>query len=78
LYELEIRHLLSKGSYLFSSSIAAKKQTIVTSNNGGIKTYKTLQRYNLTGNGNFQNNDIHYGFNLDRTSDKSFLKRKLW
>lgn len=73
-YELQIRHLTKKGSYKISGNVLSRKQSVPITSAGKLKHFRKIRRYNVKGYGNFKNNSVNYGFNLERVSDKDFLR----
>jgi len=75
LYEGEFRHMLRQGSYKFTGSFTSHKPTISNIKNGVLVSQKRIHRYNYSGDGHFINSsDIHYGFNINKVSDRGFLR----
>ncbi len=69
LYEVEIRHLLRDGAYNLGGSFTPRKSNVATSNT----TSKKIQRYHIEGDGSFKTSDYHYGFKLNKVSDRGYL-----
>lgn len=75
LFEAEIRHLINRGSYKITSLMSTKKENITTARGNQILSQKKIRRYQISGNGHFQKNRLHYGFNIARVSDRDFLRK---
>ncbi len=71
--ELEFRHLLESGKYQINGSYTHSKIITSSSQNAVIKDAK-YHRYNINTKGDFSSNDLKYGFNVGKVSDKSYLK----
>ncbi len=71
--ELEFRHLLENGKYQINGSYTHSKIITSTLQNTIVKDAK-YHRYNVTAKGYFSSNEVKYGFNLGKVSDKSYLK----
>lgn len=71
--EQQIRYLNSYGSINIDSSFGKISKKTKDQNKQTI-TSKKHNRFHLFSRGDFNHNNINYGFNLNRTSDKSYLK----
>lgn len=75
LFDLEVRHLMDYGSYRISGISAGRKMNVPIVKNDKVLSESKIQRYSISGNGEFKKNDSHYGFNINRVSDRDFLRR---
>ncbi|WP_425362072.1 LPS-assembly protein LptD [Candidatus Tisiphia endosymbiont of Mystacides longicornis] len=73
IFELETRYKPNESDYI---SLDANYGKVPYSLNDGDITIKNtkVNSYYLLSNGNFIKNDYRYGFRLERTSDKAYLK----
>ncbi|PCJ29341.1 MAG: diguanylate cyclase [Rickettsiales bacterium] len=71
IFETELRHKVKYGGYEVLGSYGNVEFKKTTATNI-TKTTKT-GRYHLFATGSFVNNDIHYGFDIKRASDKAYL-----
>ncbi|NRB10515.1 MAG: LPS-assembly protein LptD [Rickettsiaceae bacterium] len=71
IYEAELRHKLKYGQYQIAGSYGTPPFKVKTDNNQELD--KT-DRYHIFTNGNFHNNNLWYGFDVRRSSDKAYLK----
>lgn len=65
MFEGEFRHLLKKGDYQINASFIKSKNN---------KLNAAKMRYHIFSSGNFRHNNLLYGYEFNRTSDKSYLK----
>ncbi|RTK92425.1 MAG: LPS-assembly protein LptD [Rickettsiales bacterium] len=70
IFETEFRHKLINGDYNISGSYANIKKTDQNSNNSKLAK---KNRFHIFTMGNFIYDNINYGFNINRTSDKAYL-----
>ena len=75
LYELELRHLLDQGSYRIVGLAAGRRSNIPIIENKQVVGEKNINRYHINGDGHFQKEGTHYGFNINRVSDRDFLRK---
>lgn len=69
--EFEARHLLKQGQYKIEGSYGTPPY--ITSSEGARK-YSRPGRYHLFADGHFNQEDLQYGFDIKRASDKAYLK----
>ena len=73
IYEGEARHLLENGQYNIKASTL--RSTLIHRNKGGdIINSDRIYRYHVNTSGRFTSERLNYGFDVNRTSDKSYLK----
>lgn len=73
IFELEARYKPNKTDYISLDANYGKVPYSIKDGNVTIKNRK-VNSYYLLSNGNFTKNDYRYGFRLQRTSDKAYLK----
>jgi LPS-assembly protein len=73
IYEGELRHKLYSGSYQVEGSIT-RDDRVKNHDNKDLRSSHFPYRYHILSNGNFQQNEYKYGFLLERSSDKSYMK----
>lgn len=72
LLEAEMRHKTYNGAYQIQGSYT--KNHYKTELNDAVIKDKRINRYHLSSIGNFNYNGDQYGFNINSTSDKGYLK----
>jgi LPS-assembly protein len=73
IYEGEFRHRLESGSYQITGSIAKDKRSKTTKNKD-LRRARRLYRYHIISNGSFNQDRYNYGFLVEQSSDKSYMK----
>ena len=68
IHELEYRHLLESGTYQVKGSYTKSNNTSKNKHSG------SSDRYNISSVGNFGFENLRYGYDVNRVSDKSYLK----
>jgi LPS-assembly protein len=71
--EFEARHLLKHGQYDIEGSYG-RPPYVTRSANGTTTKDSNFARYHLFAKGYFNQEDMHYGFEVKRASDKAYLK----
>ncbi|MCC2646162.1 MAG: Organic solvent tolerance protein-like protein [Rickettsiaceae bacterium] len=73
IYEGELRHKIESGSYQVQGSIL-KDDRAKENKNKNLRRSNRKYRYHLLSNGDFNYHNYNYGFVLENSSDKSYMK----
>ncbi|GAB4163513.1 MAG: LPS-assembly protein LptD [Rickettsiaceae bacterium] len=71
IFEAELRHKLKNGQYNILGSYGNPSQ--VKTDNNGLSKGSRPGRYHIFSKGDFSENEINFGFDFRRTSDKAYL-----
>lgn len=71
-HEMEFRHLVNNGRYSLNGSYS--KSRFQTKGEGSTNKDKELNRFHFNSKGKFNSDSFYYGYNIEKVSDKSYLK----